>query len=386
MTKENQKENITEAIETEKNLPKKKRSKKMVFALILAGVVVGLASFGLVRKISIAGQLFVAQRLVRQGNCAEAVPKLHQIIYADPENAEAYYQRAICYYSKQTTVFDRRYRNLVEAIYDMNAVIMLRPDIGDHYVDRELVFRELAKTVGDSATRFKFYELALQDCEKAMSLGVSDGYKYVYRHYARNMIEANHCQEGLEEILALIAQTDSQDSIMSTYNIYLTEAHICLEDFEKALESVQQVECDDPVSTCRSGMTAKIYFQMGEKEKALEILNDMILEQPVSGGWRYFLRAAIYYEKGQDELALQDMALGEQYTWFGDGVYWRTRSQMAFDEDDDKNGVLYLQYAESTSDIQYTTFRKEIQEELESLGSTPLNLEPTIPANIEVAP
>ncbi|MFZ5909282.1 MAG: tetratricopeptide repeat protein [Chloroflexota bacterium] len=386
MNNQNQQSDTSQLTETTNKSPQKKRSMALVILFVLSGTLLGLLGFNLLQKVSLAGQLFIAKQLISQGNCAQAVPMLHKIIYADPKNSEAYLQRATCYGSTPTNVFEERYRNLVNAIYDMDMVIALQPGVGDYYVDKELVFRELAEIVNDSASKFAFYELATQNCEKAIELGVSPGYTYVFRHHARNLIESNHCEEGLQETQALINQTPPQDPIMSTYNVYLTEAYICLGDFEKALESAQKIQCDDPVVTCRTGLIAEIYFQMDKKEEALELFNAMINQDPAYGGWRYFLRAAIFYEKGQKELALQDLAMGEAYTWTGNGVYWYVKSKMAFDEGDKENGLLYLQYAESTLDVQYSALRKQIQDELKDLGAKPLNLSPNLPPGITLIP
>src|SRR6185503_18675394 len=145
-------------------------------------------------------------------------------------------------------------------------------------------------------------------------------------------------------------------------------AYICLGELDKALETAQLIQCDSPVSSCRSMFLVEIYFQSGESAKALELVNYLIDAEPTYGGWRYFIRALIYYEQGEKELALQDLATGDNYTWYGNGVYWYVKAKMAFDEGDDQNGMLYLQYAESTLDVQYTPLRQVILKELTARG------------------
>ena len=245
---------------------------------------------------------------------------------------------------------------------------------------------EFAKILNDSASKFAVYELAVKDCEKAMELGVSRGKQFVYRHHARNLIESNHCQEGLDETLSLIEQTNTADSIISTYYIYLTEAYLCLGDLDQALSSVEKIDCNSPVGACSADLLADIYIQMGENEKALTTLNQVIAQEPASDGWRYFMRALIHYEEGRKEEARQDIIDGEPYTWMRTGFYWYVRAKLAEDENDRENYILYLQYAESTLNIQYTVLRKEIQAELESLGVEPLVVQPTLPTRYYATP
>ena len=153
---------------------------------------------------------------------------------------------------------------------------------------------------------------------------------------------------------------------MDNYNIYLAEAYICLGDLDKALEAAKLIKCDGPLASCRSMYLSEIYFQSGESEKALELVNHLISLEPTFGGWRYFIRALLYYEQGEKELALQDLTTGDNYTWYGNGVYWYVKAKFAFDEGDEQNGKLYLQYAESTLDVQYTPLRQKIMSELKA--------------------
>ncbi len=166
---------------------------------------------------------------------------------------------------------------------------------------------------------------------------------------------------------------------MNTYNIYLAEAYLCLGKFDNALEAAQKINCDNSVNSCRLNLLSAVYIQSGQMEKAFEIINQSIEAQPAYGGWRYFIRALIYYEQGKKDLAAQDLATGDNYTWYGDGIYWYVKAKLAFDDGDKKNGLLYLQYAEMTLDVPLMPLRQEIARELKSLGTKPLSPTPQVP-------
>jgi len=244
---------------------------------------------------------------------------------------------------------------------------------------RDYILREMTPLEIYSVNKFTIYDLANQNVVKAMELGV-DPSSYVYRHYARNLIEGNHCTEGLAETRKLINQTTMQSNDFGQYySVYLTEAYICLGELDKALENAQYITCDDPVSTCKSGLLTEIYFQSGDYKNALDTVNYMINWQPVGGGWRYFIRALVYYEQGEKELALQDLERGDAYSWYGNGVYWYVKAKLAFDAGDKENGIVYLQRAEQTLDVTYTPLRQQIIKELKTYGEKPIGLDSNLP-------
>jgi tetratricopeptide (TPR) repeat protein len=276
-------------------------------------------------------------------------------------------------------VFTEAQGYLLAALQDANTLIELQPTSGGYHAWRNYVLREMAPLEIYSVNKFAIYDLANQDALKAMELGVNPS-SYAYRHYARNLIEGNHCQEGLAETQKLIDQTTMQSNEFGEYySLYLTEAYICLGELDKALESAQYITCDDPVLTCKSGLLAEIYFQFGDYENALSTINYMINWQPVGGAWRYFIRALIYYEQGQKELALQDLELGDAYSWYGNGVYWYVKAKLAMDAGDKENGIIYLQNAEQTLDVTYMPLRQQIIKELKTHGEEPIVLNPNLP-------
>ena len=372
---------MNEQTTTVENQPRKLNKIVLALLAILTVVLGGSIIIGIYvyKEVKTAQQLTEAQGLIDQGKFSDAILVLNEVVARDPNRMKAFELRSIAYGNSRSNDYVEQQTYYVNSLHDIDKLIELEPNNGNHYVNRDLILRALAELPPDSASKFAIYELANENAEKAMEIGVSPDYSYVYRHHARNLIESNHCEDGLQETQALVNQTKPYDQIMSTYNIYLTEAHICLGELDQALETAKQIQCDDPVATCRSGFLAEVYYQMNDFESALEILNRMIETQPAYGGWRYFIRADIYYEMGKHELAQQDLATGDNYTWYGNGVYWYVKAKMAFDDNDIQNGLLYLQYAESTLDIQYTPLRQQILKELESRGAAALMITPQIP-------
>ena len=320
-----------------------------------------------------------AVALIQQGKCTEAMPILNKLIEEQPAWELPYEQRYSCNMNFQTNVFDVQQGYYLAALQDLNILIKLDPTVSGYRAWRDYALRQLADLETYSVNKFAIYDLANQDVAKAIELGVVPT-SFVYRHYARNLIEGNHCQDGLAEIQKLIDQTTMQSMEFGQYySLYQTEAYICLDHLDKALESAQHITCDDPATTCRTGLITLIYFQSGDDKKALDTVNDMIKLQPAGGGWRYFIRAFIEYENGEKDLASQDLEFGTTNIWYENGVYWYVKAKLAMDKGDMKNGILYLQNAEQTLDVTYTPFRQRVIRELKSYGAEPIVREPNLP-------
>lgn len=368
--------------------PKKlnKKSLALLISLIaILGIVVTTYVY-LQKEVKIRLQLVDARELIYNGRFSDAIPILNEVIASDPNRIEAYKLRSNAYQNSSSNIYSEQQSFYVNALHDVDKMIELQPTNGNNYAHREVILRALANLPPDSATKFAIYKLASDNAKKALELGVTSDHDYAIRDYARNLIESNHCEDGLNETQALVNQTNPQDPMMSTYNIYLTEAYLCLNKLDKALETAQKIQCDNSATSCRLMYLSEVYFQSGEAEKALALLNYSIDQEPTFGGWRYFIRALIYYDQGKKDLARQDLATGDNYTWYGNGVYWYMKAKLAFDDGDNKNGVLYLQYAESTLDVPYTPLRQKILSELQLRGSSPIIMTPQVPLEITPIP
>ncbi|HMV30233.1 MAG TPA: hypothetical protein PKE23_12650, partial [Anaerolineales bacterium] len=79
-----------------------------------------------------------------------------------------------------------------------------------------------------------------------------------------------------------------------------------------------------------------------------------------------------YYEQGQIDLAQQDLATGDAYSWYGTGVDEYVLAQLAFDNGDKVNGIYHLQTAEQMFDTNYSVLRQETLKQLKKYGAEPI--------------
>lgn len=337
-------------------------------------------------EIDIPEALHDASELIQKGEYQTAIVILDKVVAQDPENMNAHLMRATAYTRSSSNIYETQLGYYVSALQDIDKTIALAPTDGNNYANREFTLRALAALPPDRATRFALYELANESADKAIALGVIPELNYVYRHHARNLIESNHCEEGLEETKTFVGGASPDDPLMGLYNVYLTEAYLCLGDLDEALKTVQKIQCSDVDEICRTSLLAAVYYQSGDLEKALTTLNDSIDSEPAFNGWRYFLRALIYYDQGERDLAMQDIETGKRYSWSMYGPGWYVSARLAFDDRDDNTGMLYLQNAESTLDPTFELLRQKVLAEIEERGGEPLELSPQIPPGVNPTP
>jgi tetratricopeptide (TPR) repeat protein len=93
---------------------------------------------------------------------------------------------------------------------------------------------------------------------------------------------------------------------------------------------------------------AQIYFQAGQYSFAIDTLNNSFSTHGDHSGWRFYLRAASYYELGDTEMALADLERGSEYAVLEDHLKAYVLGRIALDEGDVETGLAYLEDAQRT--------------------------------------
>jgi tetratricopeptide (TPR) repeat protein len=123
--------------------------------------------------------------------------------------------------------------------------------------------------------------------------------------------------------------------------------------------------------------TAYLY-QLERLEEALAVISESLESKPEFQGYRYYLRALIYYDMGETDLARADLETGSYYTWERSALYAYVSGKMALEEGQRDAGIAQLQLAEASLDHNFSLLRMRIIEELAQLGAEPLSITPSI--------
>jgi hypothetical protein len=192
------------------------------------------------------------------------------------------------------------------------------------------------------------------------------------------------CDEGLDALRQInIERGVSAPPSVGLLNIE-AYGYLCLGQLDQALEYNDRVLAIEELPE-NGWLRAVLLYQLGRSDEALAQLNELILSSPQYFGYRYYLRALIYYEKGMVDQAMQDLATGEASTWGRGSLRTYVLGLMALDAGDQPAAIEYLQNSLATLPWMFrSTLFDRIQLLLESLGAEPLP--DTLTASITVTP
>lgn len=115
-------------------------------------------------------------------------------------------------------------------------------------------------------------------------------------------------------------------------------------------------------------------------------MNQLIEQKPSYDGWRYYLRALIYQEKGNREKAEEDLMMGAGNTWSQVGLFSYVQGKMALEDGNVEEGIRLLQEAEASLDYLLIPLQRRIQAELKKLGDQPLQMTSSVLLNATSIP
>jgi len=301
-----------------------------------------------------------------------------QVIAKDPENADAYFQRATLIYnaSDLTHNLEVYLSKLDQALNDIDEAISFRSDIGDYYALRQSIYWYIAVSQYYAVDRQYLVEIALDNAYKAYQLGTTT--EYPDRIIVIDLIFANQCQKALDELQKLIAQLPEGDTSLGGLLHIRSQAYACLGRLDDALQSVNDSMFNNMNMGYKKDLLIQYLLMLGRYSEALPILDEQIGTSELRGD-RYYMRAEVYYNLGMKELVQDELNEGIPRTWGRGGWLPYVEAQMALDEGRTEDAIQLLQLAEATFNPTYNPMRWKIQEQLKSLGALPLTLPPSVP-------
>lgn len=313
---------------------------------------------------------------------AGSLPISHwdQIIAEDPKNADAYYRRSDArFYSAVAKGSQDVYRAEIEqALKDIDTAIALSPDRGDYYTLRQRIYMQLLSLVEYRVDTEYIATIALDNAYKAYELGTSLD-DYPERIIVINLIDAGRCEDGLREVQKLMANTPTTESSYGGLLHIQSLASACLGRMNDALAAIDASMFNDKNMEFKKSLKVWYLYEMGRYNEALLLINQALLCCPDYGGGRYYLRAAIYYEKGMKEIAEDNLYTGMRNTWGRGGFLPYVEAQFALEEGRKKDAIQLLQYADATLSSVFFNTRMKVKQQLAKLGAAPLVLTPSVP-------
>jgi tetratricopeptide (TPR) repeat protein len=319
-----------------------------------------------------------AEVMILNSQYAQAIPLLDRAIAYAPDLDEPYYLRAKCYFHllENSSIFSEFQDYISLGLKDIDQAIALRSDDGNYYALRQSILNELAGNLDYQVDRIAINKLALENARMALDLGTTEDFPD--RIYANGLINNDRCEEAKKMLQDMIDRTDPKDtSIGGLYHIQ-SRAYACLGDLNRAIAMVDKSMLNNMDMEYKKGLKAGYLYQAGRGNEALPILNELIEKNPNYGGIRYYLRAAIYIDRGDRKKAEEDLSTGEGKTWFHGGLYSYVLGQMALADGNTEEAISQFQNAESTLFITDYALRQRIIKKLKQLGALPLEITPSV--------
>ena len=322
-----------------------------------------------------------AMDLMKSQDYAGAIQDWDRVIALSPQNDNAYFQRAKCYYAPLPTEHDfSTYQSSLEsALQDINKAIALHPADTDYYDLRHEIISDYAYIQDLRADRAVTFEAAAENNGRELALGVTGPLRmYSTVDMAEDLIDAGQCDEGMKLLPALYEQTPQNNAFIGTIQIIQSKGYACLGDLNNAIQLATESTSNDDDLDTKIYLRALYLYQLGQLDQALQIIDQSIQKSRSFQGARYYLREAIYIEQGKTDQAVSDLDTGQMYTWDRGDLYCYVNGELALAAGDKASGIEWLQQAEATLYTHSNVLRQKIIHELAGLGAAPMQDTPSV--------
>jgi tetratricopeptide (TPR) repeat protein len=320
-----------------------------------------------------------ALSIMKQGGYSLAAGIWGQILQEDPQNAEAYYQRATCYYymSEEKLFLDLYIGDLDQALRDIDTAISIRGDDGDYYSLRQLIYIGILSVMDVEVDREYMANIALDNARKAYSLGTTIE-PYPDRIIITDLLFTNQCQTALDELQLLLDETPVDDSSRGGLLSIQSQAFSCLGRVEDAIDAINESMSNHMNMDWKKWLKSVYLYHMEKYDDSLKLINEVVYADMPGVGERLYFRAAICLARGEISQARSNLESGKARTWLRHGMLPYVEAQLSLQEGDTDTAIQLLLYAETTFEPFQNPQRRKIQKQLAAFGVTPLDPTPSI--------
>jgi tetratricopeptide (TPR) repeat protein len=338
------------------------------------------------RLIGLEDEIRAAETLCLQCDYEQAISTWDGILRQVPDYGPGYRQRARAYLglTQGERVYEVALENALHALNDIDTAIAIGDQVtGDYFLTRHDVYSELGVLEEIWADRQPLNRLALENLRMALALGNSDPMSP--RGLVFELASLGDCDAALAEASRLYNLVEPGDPPSAGINTALANSYLCSGDYSQALAFLDiAIQISDTPE--RRFHRAVALFGLGRLEEALEELNAQIEARPTFDGFRYYLRALVYYDLGMPDLAREDLQTGAYNTWGRTGMATLVAGLLARDEGDRDGAIELLRLTEATIDRSLTPMLARTWAELAALGEQPLLAPSTSPTSATPMP
>ena len=308
-----------------------------------------------------------------------AIEKLNEAIALVPDYDELYYQRAYCYYNIFETYnsVTLSIEYIQKGIDDLDEYILLRPIEPQAYIMRGSFYWDWASYQELSVDRNALLEIAIQNFEYAKYYGAEIDSSQIYTY-----LESGKCEEAQTLIEDYFSNKTTFDNNYTYIQIAQAYDYACFGEIRKGLDILNSIEDYSEEKNYYLEIKAALLYQAGKYDEALEILSDEFDGVSNYFGTRDYLRALIYLDNGQTDVAKDFLQKGRNDSWYEGGLYSYINGLLHLQENDETmraQAIEELQYAEAGMSPLYNVVRWRIQKKLSDFNSSIMENTTTMP-------
>jgi len=304
-----------------------------------------------------------------------------RVIALDPDNPTEYFDNAYIYRhlaERKTSLGD--YMDLLKkSLAYADKGISLAPKNGDLYLQRSYTLITLSNGYAYRADRDYLNRQALEDMKKGIALGNS--IPVAEKNLVADNVELQDCDSAMSEAIRQATAEPAGSKDEPSGATMLEGVYLCKGDYQKALEyhmaNLKKFNRTDKDCGCE-GVTAMYLYQLGKTDDAYNMVNQALIEKPNYVGSRYFIRAAIEFDRGEYDKALEDAEYAEGSSWafgtFRNYIEGLNAERLGHTQE----AITKLQYVEATMNENYNFATRRAHAELEKLGAVPLVVTPSV--------
>jgi tetratricopeptide (TPR) repeat protein len=295
---------------------------------------------------SLGFQVTAARLALDKKQNEECIQYYDRLLEAMPNWTSGYYNRGVCKDGSALKLHDlESYKvKMADALVDVDKAIALGPVKGKYFAERGYIYRNIQEVIENSTSEQAALKIAIDNIQTGINLGDEPNLQADLPSFLH---ESGQCQESVDLAKKLLETGIYDLNIKTLLYDSIATGYLCLGDYSSAKPVMEKriqmsADCD------AYSLQTSILIGLGEQDQAYKIIDGCIKDSPNFGGYRYYLRSLIHWDRGEKELARQDLQAGAGNTWSHGGLCAYVAGLVALDDGDQASGKELLKYAEST--------------------------------------
>lgn len=298
--------------------------------------------------ISLGLKISAVKMAYDSGQYDQCITTVSELLERMPEWSAGYYYRGMSKdrIALKTHTLDSYNQLLDEAREDLDKAIALGPVDSRYFTGRAQIYSHRQAVLENRTSEIEALNIGIDNLDAGARLGRyagedSEFYKPLF------LSGVGRCQEAVDLAQKLISENPTSRQLKNYEYGFMAIGYLCLEDYAMAKQANEMPMQNNPDRDTLS-LQARILIGLGEMDAAYSVIDRSISSNPNFGGDRYYLRALLHWDRGEKDLARQDLTKGSGSTWYHGGIFAYVAGLMFLDEGDQAKAAELFKYADAT--------------------------------------